>query len=187
MHEHALIKQAQRGNPEAFSALVKTYSPRIYYISRRILRNHEDAEDNVQNSLWKAYSSIGRFEGRARFSTWLFRIAVNEALMQIRSRPPEHTSIDVALSTDNNPVLDAADLNLDPERRYIVKELTAKAFLVLRPTAAEIFLRNQAGGWTQRELAREIGLTASAIKSRIFVAREQMQKHLRSVLNQSTL
>jgi RNA polymerase sigma-70 factor (ECF subfamily) len=179
--EDVLVREAQTGNAEAFSSLVKLYSARMYYVSRKILRNHEDAEDNVQNSLWKAYEKIGQFEGRARFSTWLFRIAANEALMQIRSRAPVHKSIDMAKETgDDSAIPDIWDATPDAERRYIVRELTEKAFLVLKPATAQLFLRNQAEGWTQRELARQIGVTASAVKSRIFAAREQMQEQLRS-------
>jgi RNA polymerase sigma factor (sigma-70 family) len=58
-------------------------SAQLYSISLKILQNHADAEDNVQNALLKAYENIGGFEGRSRFSTWLFRIAVNEALMRL--------------------------------------------------------------------------------------------------------
>lgn len=178
--EQALIREASRGNAEAFSSLVKAYSSRMYLISRRILRNHEDAEDNVQNSLWKAYGNIGQFEGRARFSTWLFRIAVNEALMQIRAKPPEHQSIDVTDEADDDTLIpDIRDAGPDPERRLIVRELTAKAFLALNRATVNLFVRNQAGGWTQRELAGEIGVTPSAIKSRIFAARAQMQARLK--------
>jgi RNA polymerase sigma-70 factor (ECF subfamily) len=153
----------------------------MYYISRRILRNHEDAEDNVQNSWWKVYENIGRFEGRAHFSTWLFRILVNEALMQFRSRTLKDKSIVwFEEARDASAIPDIRDATPDPERRCIVKELTAKAFLALKPATAKLFLRNQAEGWTQRELARQIGVTPSAVKSRIFTAREQMQEQLRS-------
>lgn len=179
--EEELVREARRGNAEAFSSLVKLYSRRMYYISRRILRNHEDAEDNVQNSWWKAYKSIGRFEGRAHFSTWLFRIAVNEALMQIRARPLKNKSmVWFEGAPDDSDIPDICDATPDPERRCIVMELTAKAFLALKPATAELFLRNQAEGWTQRELARQIGVTPSAVKSRIFAARGQMQEQLRS-------
>jgi len=177
--EGVLIQQARTGNAEAFSNLVKMYSAGMYRISRRILRNHEDAEDNVQNSLWKAYDNIDRFEGRARFSTWLFRIAINEALMQIRSRPPEHNNIDVTKGADDGSLPDFCDASPNPERRFIVKELTTKAFLALKPATVDLFVRNQSEGWTQRELASKIGITPSAVKSRIFAAREQMRERLR--------
>jgi RNA polymerase sigma-70 factor (ECF subfamily) len=127
------------------------------------------------------YENIGRFEGRAHFSTWLFRIAVNEALMQIRSRPLKDNGIvRFEEAHDASTIPDICDATPDSERRCIVKELTAKAFLVLKPATAELFLRNQVEGWTQRELARQIGVTRSAVKSRIFAAREQMQEQLRS-------
>jgi RNA polymerase sigma-70 factor (ECF subfamily) len=179
--EDALVREARSGNAEAFSSLVKLYSGRLYYISRRILRNHEDAEDNVQNSWWKAYENMDQFEGRANFLTWLFRITMNEALMKIRSRTVKYESMVWCEGAHDESVIpDICDASPDPERRCIAKELVAKAFLVLKPATAELFLRNQAEGWTQRELARQIGVTSSAVKSRIFAAREQMQQQIRS-------
>jgi RNA polymerase sigma-70 factor, ECF subfamily len=177
-----LIEQARSGSPEAFSELVRMYSPQIFHISLRILRNRADAEDNVQNVLWKAYGNIRRFEGRSRFSTWLFRIAVNEALMRIRGRGPEYLTLDVLKPEDEEAVVpDICDSRPDPERRYMAKELTAKAFGGLPASWIDLFIRNKAEGWTQRELAREIGITVSALKSRIFHARERMQEQLRAI------
>ena len=82
--EQLLIEQTRSGNSDSFAKLVSLHSPQLYSISLKILRNHADAEDNVQNALLKACENIGGFEGRSRFSTWLFRIAVNEALMRMR-------------------------------------------------------------------------------------------------------
>ena len=98
--EQLLIEQARSGSSDAFAQLVSMHTPQIYSISLKILQNHADAEDNVQDALWKAYESISRFEGRSRFSTWLIRIAINEALMRIRAVRPVHLALD-ALTTEN--------------------------------------------------------------------------------------
>ena len=82
--EQPLIEQTRSGNSDSFTKLVSMHSAQLDSISLKILQNHADAEDNVQNALLKAYENIGGFEGRSRFSTWLFRIAVNEALMRMR-------------------------------------------------------------------------------------------------------
>jgi RNA polymerase sigma-70 factor (ECF subfamily) len=145
------------------------------------LQNSADAEDNVQNALLKAYESIDRFEGRSRFSSWVVRIAINEALMRIRARDPEYLTLDSAMPEDEKGVIpDIRDGRADPERQYIAKELTAKAFLGFPASLIDTFIRN-AEGWTQRELASEIGITLSALKSRIFQARGRMQEHLETV------
>ena len=124
--EQLLIEQARNGSSDAFAELVSMHTPQIYSISLKILQNHADAEDNVQDALWKAYESINRFEGRSRFSTWLIRIAINEALMRIRGLHPVHLTLD-ALRPENEKGLVSiiSDDRPDPERQYLAKELTA--------------------------------------------------------------
>ena len=84
--ENALLEQAKAGNSDAFSELVRQNSSSVFGISLKILKNREDAEDNLQNVFCKAYRKIRNFQGDSRVSTWLFRIAINEALMQLRKR-----------------------------------------------------------------------------------------------------
>lgn len=179
--EQLLIEQARKGSSDAFAKLVSMHTPQIYSISLKILQNHADAEDNVQDALWKAYESINRFEGRSRFSTWLIRIAINEALMRIRGLHPVHLTLD-ALRSENEKGLASiiSDDRPDPERQYLAKELTARAFLGLPPSLVDMFIRNKVEGWSHRELAQEIGITLSALKSRMFEARGRMREHLRA-------
>lgn len=176
--EKLLIEQMRSGSSDAFAELVSMHSRQLFSISLKMLENHADAEDNVQNALWKAYENINRFEGRSRFSTWLVRIAINEALMRIRARGPECRALD-ALKPENGEgsLLDIRDGRADPERQYIAKELTARAFLGFPASLVNAFIR-KAEGWTERELANEIGITLSTLKSRMFHARERMQEHL---------
>src|SRR5271169_7226137 len=87
--EKALIARAREGSRTAFGELVRRHSHRVYGMSFRILKNREDAEDNLQNVFCKAYGKIRQFEGNSQFSTWLVRIAINEALMMLRKRKPE--------------------------------------------------------------------------------------------------
>src|SRR5215813_5933812 len=90
--ERVLVTKAQSGNQEAFTELVRRHSGQIYGLSLNMLRNREDAEDNLQNVLVKAYHNIRRFEGNSQFSTWLVRITINEALMKLRKRNSERIS-----------------------------------------------------------------------------------------------
>lgn len=179
--ERILVEQTRSGNPEAFADLIRRHSPKIYQISMRMLRNHADAEDNVQDALWKAYGSIARFEGRSQFSTWLIQIAINEALMKIRGRSKSPTPQAPKPERKMRPALDISDDRVDLERLYIAKELMAKAFLGLPPSLVNAFIRNKVEGWTQRELAAQLGITPSALKSRMFEARWQMREHLRAI------
>jgi len=101
--EQPLIEQTRSGNSDSFTKLVSMHSAQLDSISLKILQNHADAEDNVQNALLKAYENIGGFEGRSRFSTWLFRIAVNEALMRMRQNEDKEIRQIVGKSFKNFP------------------------------------------------------------------------------------
>ena len=166
-------------SPEAFAELVRMHSPLIFQMSLKILKNHADAEDNLQTVLCKAYASIHRFEGRSRISTWLVSIAINQALMRIRENRPNALAIALQKSESAESMLaEVGDGQPNPERSYIAKELVAKAFAGLPPSLVDMFIRNKSEGWTQSELAREAGVTISTLKSRIFRVRERMQKQL---------
>lgn len=84
--ERDLIRRLQAGDDEAFETMVRLYGSRLLSVARRFLSVEQDARDAVQETLLLAFRSIGEFAGQARLSTWLHRIVVNAALMQIRSR-----------------------------------------------------------------------------------------------------
>jgi RNA polymerase sigma-70 factor, ECF subfamily len=181
VQESKLIAKARRGNQEAFTELVQKHSGKIYGVSLRMLKNREDAEDNVQNVLVKAYYNIGRFEGQSQFSTWLFRITINEALMKLRRHKPER----FVNATD--PGADASTFATYPEiedhrqnheREYINRELASKALQGLNPSLRNTFVLQKAEGWTNRELARAMGITVETVKSRVFRARTRSRRRL---------
>lgn len=180
--DELLIEQTRSGSSDAFAKLVRMHSPQLYSISLKMLQNHADAEDNVQNTLLKAYENIDGFEGRSRFSTWLSRIAINEALMRMRRFQPVYLTLDAfAIETEKDLVSNISDDGPDPERQYLAKELTSRAFWGLPSHLVEMFVRIKLEGWSQRELANEIGITMSALKSRMFDARGRMREQLRAI------
>jgi RNA polymerase sigma-70 factor, ECF subfamily len=129
--EELLITRARGGSSEAFTELVCLHSPQVYRVSLTILRNHADAEDNVQDVFCKAYKNIHRFEGRSRFCSWLVRITINEALMKIRRRQSERMVSYVDMPRpegEDSTVLEIEDDRPDSERQYITSELAARAF-----------------------------------------------------------
>lgn len=96
--EAALVARLRAGEAAAYERLVRDYGGPILAAARRMLRNEDDARDTVQDAFISAFRSIGRFEGQSRLSTWLHRIAINAALMKIRSRSGKReTSIDQLL------------------------------------------------------------------------------------------
>jgi RNA polymerase sigma-70 factor, ECF subfamily len=182
--EERLLTQARAGSADAFSKLVELHWSRVYGISLRILKNREDAEDNLQNVLCKAYRNIRQFNGDSKMSTWLFRIAVNEAFMKLRKRHStrELSFAEVCSEEDEEQgVFAVEDSRPDPERRCIASDLAAKAFRGLSSSLAEVFVLNKAEGWTNRELAKAFGTSTETVKSRIFRTRVRLRQQLSSI------
>jgi RNA polymerase sigma-70 factor, ECF subfamily len=179
--ERVLVARAQSGNEEAFTELVRRHSGQVFGLSLNMLRNREDAEDNLQNVLVKAFHHIDHFEGNSQFSTWLVRITINEALMKLRKRNSERISdYQAGTGTDDEvrSFPEIEDVRQDPERQYMSRELTRKAFHGLNPSLQDTFILQKAEGWTNRELAQALGITVSTVKSRIFRARVRLRQQL---------
>jgi RNA polymerase sigma-70 factor (ECF subfamily) len=184
LSDEALIASARSGNRNAFGEIVRRHSGRVYGVSLKMLKNREDAEDNLQNVFCKAYCRIRQFEGNSKFSTWLVRIAINEALMMLRKRRPG----DVAGSDNTHEATDDHerkeelwDLHADPERQYLTKELAAKVLDALTPTLRCTFILQKGEGWTSCEVAQALNTTAETVKSRIFRARVRMRERLLAI------
>src|SRR5579872_3954109 len=82
----AVLARARQGDSDAFRALVERHSRRVFLLAFRMTGNEQDAEDVVQESFLRAYRQLGRFESRANFGTWLYRIAANCALDVLQTR-----------------------------------------------------------------------------------------------------
>jgi RNA polymerase sigma-70 factor, ECF subfamily len=188
--EALLLEKARAGDADAFSELVRLHSSKLYRISLRILKNREDAEDNLQNVFCKAYRSIRDFQGLSKVSTWLARIAVNEALMKLR----QNRSVRVIGYSDLTPegededsLQELEDMAANPERRCTASDLAAKAFEAIEPTLATAFLLTKAEGWTSRELADVLGTTTGNVKSRVFRARCKLRQQLVTLTQSPTI
>jgi RNA polymerase sigma-70 factor (ECF subfamily) len=121
-------------------------------MSQKMLRNREDAEDNLQNAFCKAYGKIQQFEGNSQFSTWLLRIAINEALMTLRKRGAGEVALygdQDRAADDPQTKVELRDVHPDPERQYLVKELASKALDALpHPLKHTFILKKKRAGRT---------------------------------------
>jgi RNA polymerase sigma-70 factor (ECF subfamily) len=179
--EKSLIARARAGNRSPFGELFRRHSQRVYGISFKILKNHEDAEDNLQNVFCKTCRKIRQFEGASQFSTWLIRIAINDALMMLRKRRPEEAVVSADphdAFDDHDTSAELRDLRADPERQYLMKELAAKALDALHPALRYAFILQKREGWTSRELAAALNITPRLVRSRVFRARVRLRQRL---------
>lgn len=181
--ERVLVARAQAGNEEAFTELVRRHSGQVYGLSLNMLRNREDAEDNLQNVLVKAFHHIDRFEGNSQFSTWLVRITINEALMKLRRTSSEKLHLQPESEVPHYRPEDLLPTRqTNPEAQCIARDLAHKACTSVPTTLRDTFTMFAVEGWTQKELSKSHGVATQTIKSRIFRARRMMKETLRGAV-----
>jgi RNA polymerase sigma-70 factor (ECF subfamily) len=180
-NEQELIAEAKSGDAAAWSALFKRFERRILAIAGRMMRNHEDAEDVVQQAFQRAFMHLDTFNGDSRFSTWLTRIAINEGLMMMRRRRANIVPIDpsTADGADSDPIIDVEDARPTPEQRYAELELRTSlidSVLRLRPSLRAVVLLRELRDFSTEETANVLGISVAAVKARLFHARAKLRK-----------
>ncbi len=178
-----LLAAAKSGHSVAFGELFNRYKRRIFHLTQRIVRNHEDAEDVVQEAFQQAFVHLQDFEGGARFSTWLSRIAINVALMKLRKKTRKvEVSIDEHSESEDLSFRDAVtDLAPNPEQHCLRKErsrILREALAELRPNARRVLELYELEGRSMKEIAAGMGISVTAVKARIFQARPKMRYEL---------
>lgn len=178
--EPAVVAQAKWGSSSAFGELYERHRLSLFRSAFRILRNREDAEDAVQRSFQRAFTSLAQFREDSTFSTWITRIAINEALMLLRRRR-KLSSLSQSQNDDVDDTLEIADERATPEQALAADEfrsLVHQAISGLRESLRSVVLLRELQGLTSIETARRLGLTVSAVKARTFHARRHLRQHL---------
>jgi RNA polymerase sigma-70 factor (ECF subfamily) len=150
----------------------------------RYTRVREDAEDIVQQTFQKAFVHLQKFEGKSSISTWLTRIAINQALMLLRSRRGLREVLigDSSGDEEATAALELADANLDPEASFLQRERTqilSTAMRELRPGMRRAIELRELGELSNRDTAAHLGVSIGAVKARVFHARRRLRKALR--------
>jgi RNA polymerase sigma factor (sigma-70 family) len=179
------VSDAISGSSGAFGVLFERYEQRIFRIAYRVLRNREDAEDAVQEAFARAFVHLHKFQGRSRFSTWLTRIAINEALMLIRKRHPDHTSIERSGPVEaENMVLEIEDSAATPEQHCGQQQVHAflvEAIRSLKPILRSVVQLYEIGELSTNETGEILGLPTGTVKARVFRARSELRRKLAGV------
>jgi RNA polymerase sigma-70 factor, ECF subfamily len=178
------LQALQAGDKAEFARLVDLYSNQIYRLAIKILGDPHDAEDVLQETFIKAYRSLPSFEGRSSISTWLYRIAANEALMLVRRRKPEINMLSSDGDSDEDEVSPPAQI-VDwcclPENELLSSE--AKIFLdqaveKLSTNLRMVFILRDIQGLSIRETADVLKISEMAVKTRLLRARLQLREEL---------
>jgi RNA polymerase sigma-70 factor, ECF subfamily len=179
-----VVAAAKTGDARAFELLVQRHEGRIFSLAQRITRNREDAEDAAQQSFQKAFINLKKFEGDSLFSTWLTRIAINEALMLLR-RKRGSREVPIAESTTEDGAalpLDFPDSSPNPEDSCLQREqerILCAAVNELRPAVRKAIELREFGELSTGETAQVMGVSVAAVKARVFHGRKELRQRLK--------
>jgi len=183
--DEALAEEAKHGAEEAFRELVERFERPVYALLVRMVRRPELAEDLAQETFLKAWKALGRFDAKRKFSSWIFKIAHNTALDELRRGGLVTVSLDAPYSADENPPDLPADLAAEnPLLRALAGEsgqVLERAVARLRPAYREILLLRFAREMTYDEIAEVLGVPLGTVKIHIFRARAELLREMRAL------
>ena len=178
-HDEQLVSALQAGLPEAFAELYATYSRRLYKEIVAITRNHQDAEDALQETFLRAHLKLHTFESRSSICTWLTRIAVNSALMILRrrrTRPETLFDPDSDARTDTL-AFEIRDSASDPEQICDLRQRRVKVLHAIRrldPKLQTPIRMRVTLGSSVEEIGRALNISEAAVKTRLYRARRRL-------------
>jgi RNA polymerase sigma-70 factor (ECF subfamily) len=183
-----VVERAKRGDHEAFRVLVERYQDRAYGLALRVLRNPEQARDAVQDAFLKVYGSLGKFEGRSGFYTWLYRLVMNVCLdMKRRDRSGRHVeweeerAVEIAQGAEalapggGDPGQGGPEAALE---RSELREVMSRAIAALPDAARRTLELREIDGLSYAEIAEALGVPKGTVMSRLFHARRRVQAAL---------
>jgi len=175
----ALVAAAKRGDSQAFEELVFRHKQKILSMAQRITNNREDAEDVAQESFHKAFLHLKDFQEKSRFSTWLTRIAMNEAFILLRRRRGVFEVLPGSLDDDVNASSEVfVDQSPNPEESCWRRERTrllTKAINRLGPKIRSTILLRDIEERSVEETAQILGTSITAVKARVFQGRRKLR------------
>ena len=175
-----VVQRVLEGEKELFEILLRRYNQRLFRVIRSYIHSEDDVQDIMQDAYVKAYTKLGQFNNQASFSTWLIRIAINEALQHIRKNKRQMMNYGKTESLEN--VFQLPDTNqMNPEKQAITTEtrtLLENAVDRLPEKYRVVFVLQQVEGLTNPEIADCLKLTDSNVKVRLHRAKGLLKEEL---------
>ncbi|MDZ3824764.1 MAG: RNA polymerase sigma factor RpoE [Pseudoxanthomonas sp.] len=187
--DQQLVERVQRGDMAAFDLLVRKYQHRILAVINRYLNDFAEAQDVAQETFLRAYRALGNFRGDSAFYTWVYKIAVNTAknhlVAQGRRPPTDDVAVDDAMHFNGESQLkDRATPENELLRQEIERNVTAAVDELPEELRTAITLR-EVDGLSYEEIAEVMSCPIGTVRSRIFRAREAIDRRIRPLLSDS--
>jgi RNA polymerase sigma-70 factor, ECF subfamily len=180
MRDEEAISRVLAGETGLFEILMRRYNQRLYRVARAILRDDGEAEDVMQDAYVRAYQHLDQFAGKAAFSTWLTRIAVNEALARKRRRG-RLEGLDIVQTREDRMATPESSSNADPETRAAqlqVRQLLEEPIGGLPEDYRTIIIMRDVEEMDVAETAASLGVREGVVKTRLHRARAMLRKEL---------
>jgi RNA polymerase sigma-70 factor (ECF subfamily) len=182
LSEDELLTLAQEKDEAAFAELMSRNSPTSLKLALSILRDRQDAEDEVQNSYWNAWRCLGQFRRGSKFSTWISRIVINHCLMRLRKlRKASFLYLDEGAAGGDVPVMELAETGSTPEAELGGRETSAILHREIRrlpPLLRDALVLRDLDELSMEEVAGRLGISLVAAKSRLLRARAELRQRL---------
>jgi RNA polymerase sigma factor (sigma-70 family) len=178
LSDESLVTKAKADDASAFAELKRRHADKLLSRIYRITKNWQDAEDVLQESFLKAFVHLPGFEGRSSFSSWITRIAINNALMLLRKRRVIEISIDAFTDRETWSGWEIADIRQNPEEAYAQSEMEQhlrSAIRRLRPALQKVVHLRRSGDHSTSEIAAALGISFAAAKSRLVRAKTALR------------
>lgn len=175
-----IVERIRAGEIALYEILMRRYNQRLYRVARSILRNDGEAEDVMQDAYVRAYEHLNQFAGEAKFSTWLTKIAVHEALARVR-KSGRSEDLDLIPETNVQNIASMTKAIRDPETQAYDHELRLvleRALNALSPTYRSVFVLRAVEGLNVAETAACLDISLEAVKTRLHRARSLLRKDL---------
>ena len=181
--DRELVEMARTGNKDAFGELIHRHHRRCVELAKLFLRNHGDAEDQVQIACSKAYVRLDQFQGEAEFVTWLTRIVTNECLMFLREkRRARFVYLDDTWLRPDAPRMDLPGRGPDPEGELALgelKELLRSEIRRVPPLLRNVMVLRDVEGLAIKDVAQKLQIGVPAAKSRLLRARAELRLRIK--------
>lgn len=181
--DRELVRRAQKDDKEAFEELVRRHQARVFAVAGGILRNREDVEDIAQQVFLKAYFSLKRFDQRAAFSTWLYKITVNECWDLLRKRKVRPLLYEADLSEEQARQYGASEQReeqaQDVSERLGKRQELERLLECLEERDRTMLVLKEVQGFSVEEIAEMLGINGNTVKVRLFRARQRITERVR--------
>jgi RNA polymerase sigma-70 factor, ECF subfamily len=182
--DRELVRRAQADDKEAFEELIRRHQHRVFAVASGILRKREDVEDIAQQAFVKAYFSLKRFDQRSAFSTWLYKITVNECWDMLRKKKVRPLVYESDLSEEQARQVIASEEKVhvgpDVSERLETREQVNRLLDLLDERDRWMLILKEVEGFSIEEIAEILGLNANTVKVRLFRARRRIVTQMKA-------